>query len=217
MCVWRFCFAARAQICYDCVQVVILMKALQVLPETYREIYAIDLQRDKKMSLRVTLLALAITIVLVVPMLFIVPVSTLFNMEQGLLNYALRFIALIVLMVLYIVLHELVHGIAMKLCGTKKIQYGFTGMYAFAGSKDYYNKASYIFIALAPIVLWGIVIAVINPLVPLEWFWVIYLLQIMNLSGAAGDIFVTVKFARLPQDILVQDYGLGMKVYSQVQ
>ena len=193
------------------------MKALENLPETYREIYAVDLQKDKKMALRVTLLALAITIALVVPMLFIVPISTLFNMEQGLLNYAIRFIALIVLMLLYIVLHELVHGIAMKLCGTKEIKYGFTGMYAFAGSKDYYNKRAYIFIALAPIVLWGIVIAVINPLVPIEWFWVVYLLQIMNLSGAAGDLFVTVKSSRLPQDILVQDYGLGMKVYSQAQ
>ena len=27
----------------------------------------------------------------------------------------------------------------MKLCGTKKIKYGFTGLYAFAGSDDYYR------------------------------------------------------------------------------
>ena len=111
--------------------------------------------------------------------------------------------ALIILMFLYLILHELVHGIAMKLCGTKKVKYGFTGMYAFAGSEDYYDKKAYSFIALAPVVLWGIVLAVINPFVPVEWFWIVYLIQIMNVSGAAGDLFVTVTFSRLPQDILV--------------
>lgn len=195
----------------------IVLKALETLPEAYREIYSIDLQKDKKMALRVNLLALFIALVLIVPMLFIVPISSLFSMESGMLSYFIRFIALIVLMVLYMVLHELVHGIAMKICGTKKVKYGFTGMYAFAGSRDYYNKKSYIFIALAPIVFWGIVIALVNPFVPTEWFWIVYLLQIINLSGAAGDLFVTVKFSRLPRDILVQDYGVGMKVYSKMQ
>ena len=113
------------------------------------------------------------------------------------------------------VLHELVHGIAMKICGTKKVKYGFTGMYAFAGSQDFYNKKAYIYIALAPVVLWGSVLAVITPLVSAEWFWVVYMIQIINVSGAAGDLFVTVKFLRLPRDILIRDYGVGMKVFSK--
>lgn len=191
------------------------MKAAECLPENYKEIYSIDLQKDKKMSVLVNLLALVIAAILVVPMHFIVPISTLFSMESGMQNYWIRYGAMLALMVLYMILHELVHGIAMKLCGTKKVKYGFTGMYAFAGSKDYYEKKSYIFIALAPVVLWGIVLAVINPVVPVEWFWVVYLIQVINLSGAAGDLFVTVKFSRLPKDILVQDYGVGMKVYSK--
>ena len=91
----------------------------------------------------------------------------------------------------------------------------FSDRFAFAGSEDFYDKQAYIFIALAPIVIWGIVLGLVNVLVPLEWFWVIYLIQVSNLSGAAGDLFVTVKFSRLPKDILVRDYGVGMKVYSK--
>ena len=102
----------------------------------------------------------------------------------------------------------------MKIFGTKKVKYGFTGMYAYAGSDDYYDKKSYIIIALAPIVVWGIVLAIINVLVPYEWFWVVYLIQLINLSGAAGDLFVTVRFSKMPKDILVRDYGVGMTVYS---
>lgn len=191
------------------------MKAFETLPDGYREICSVDLQKNKKAALTVNIIAVVITVILVVPMLFVVPISSLFSMEKGILNYMLRFGAFFVLIILYMVLHELVHGIAMKICGTKKVKYGFTGMYAFAGSNDFYDKKSYIFIALAPVVLWGIVIAVINPFVSAEWFWVVYFLQISNLSGAAGDIFVTVKFSKLPSDILVQDYGVGMKVFSE--
>ena len=88
-------------------------------------------------------------------------------------------------------------------------------MYAFVGSSDYYDKTAYIFIALAPVVIWGIVLAIVNLLVSVEWFWVVYFIQIMNLSGAAGDLYVTVKFSRLPKDVLIQDYGVGMKVFSK--
>ena len=191
------------------------MKAVETLPEGYREIYSVDLQKNKKVALLVNLLAIVIAVVLVVTMHFFVPISSLFDMQNGLGSYLIRFAALSVLMIVYMVLHELTHGIAMKICGTKKIKYGFTGLYAFAGSNDYYNKKAYIFIALAPIVLWGVVLAIINPFVPLEWFWVVYILQIINLSGAAGDLYVTVKFSGFPKDILIRDYGIGMTVFSK--
>ncbi len=191
------------------------MKALRCLPEGYREVFSIDLQKDKKLAIKVNLLALLIAACLAVPMHFLVPISTLYRVRGGLGSYSIRVAVLFVSMFLYIVLHELVHGAAMKLCGTKKVRYGFTGLYAFAASDDFYGKKAYVFIALAPIVLWGVVFAVINPFVPVEWFWVVYALQIVNLSGAAGDLLVTVKFSRLPKDILVQDYGVGMKVYSK--
>ncbi len=192
-----------------------MMKAIEHLPKGYREMYSIDLQKNKKISLLVNLSAVLIAVLLIVPMHFIVPISSLFDMGNGVKNYIFRFVALIFLLILYMVLHELVHGLAMRICGTKKIKYGFTGMYAYAGSNDYYDKKSYIFIALAPVVLWGIVIAVVNPFVPIEWFWVVYFIQITNLSGAAGDLFVTVKFSLLPKNILIKDYGVGMIVFSK--
>ncbi len=190
------------------------MKSCQYLPDGYREIYSIDLQKNKKTSLLVNLTALAIAAILAVPMHFVVPISTLFNLDVK--AYLIRFGSLILLYILYMVLHEAVHGVAMKICGAKKVKYGFTGLYAFAGSDDYYDKKSYIFIALAPVVLWGIVLAVVNIFVPQDWFWVVYAIQIGNLSGAAGDLFVTVKFSRLPKDILVKDYGVGMNVFSKI-
>lgn len=189
------------------------MKAIGVLPEDYGEIYSLNLQKDKRTAIIVNLLALAIAAVMAVSMNFFVPVTSFFDMSGGIVRYFLRLAALIVLMVLYMVLHELVHGIAMKLCGTKRVKYGFTGLYAFAGSEDYYDKKSYIFIALAPIVLWGTVLAVVNFFVPTEWFWIVYMIQLINISGAAGDLFAAVKFSRMPKNILIQDSGVSMRVF----
>ena len=189
------------------------MKAIGVFPEDYGEIYSLNLQKDKRAAIIVNLLALAIAAVMAVSMNFFVPVTSFFDMSGGIVRYFLRLAALIVLMVLYMVLHELVHGIAMKLCGTKRVKYGFTGLYAFAGSEDYYDKKSYIFIALAPIVLWGTVLAAVNFFVPTEWFWIVYMIQLINISGAAGDLFAAVKFSRMPKNILIQDSGVSMRVF----
>jgi len=190
------------------------MKAIKDLPEGYKEIYSVDFQKNRKTALKINGIALIITVLMIVPMLFIVPISTLFE-SGGFIGFLIKLAAFIVFTAAYMVLHELVHGIAMKICGTKKVKYGFTGIYAYAGSSDHYGKKAYIFIALAPIVFFGIILAVVNALVPRDWFWVIYIIQVTNISGAAGDLFVTFKFSRFPKDILVKDHGVGMRVYSK--
>lgn len=191
------------------------MKSKQVLPNGYYEYFSVNLQTDKKMAVLINGAALVIALIMAIPMHFYIPFSSLFDMSDGLAAYFLKFAVLFAGTVAYIILHELVHAVTMKCFGTKKVKFGFTGLYAFAGSDDYYPKVSYIIIALAPVVFWGIVIAVINAFVPYEWFWVVYFIQIANISGAAGDLYVTFKFCRMPEDILVHDVGVGMTVYSQ--
>ncbi len=192
-----------------------MKKSLQELPSGYSEILSIDLQKNKKLALLVNGIAILIATIMVIPFLFVVPISTLFDFSQGLPIYFLKFGVILVGVIVYMILHELVHGIAMKICGTKKVKYGFTGLYAFAGSQDYYYKAPYIFIALAPVVLWGVVLLVINFFVPTSWFWVVYFIQIINVSGAAGDGYVTFKFLSLPKNVLVKDVGTSMVVYNK--
>lgn len=158
---------------------------------------------------------------------FIVPVTTIFNAYIAFLYavfdgfgntntlFLVKILTVIVGLVVYMVLHELVHGICMKHFGAKKVKYGFTGLYAYAGCDCYFSKTPYIITALAPIVVWGIVLLMINLLVDSSWFWVIYIIQVGNISGAAGDLYVTYKFSKMPKDILVHDSGIAMEVYSK--
>jgi hypothetical protein len=185
-------------------------RAYQNLPEGYSPIFEVDLKNNKKQAILVNVLALIIAAVMVVPAAILHP----FDLSDGLAD-SLRFFALGISAILYLVLHELTHGVTMKLFGTKKVKYGFTGLYAFAGSADYYPKLPYIAIALAPVVLFGIIFAVALPFVPEKWFWVVYILQLSNIAGAAGDFYVTVRFFGMPKDILVHDSGTSMTVYSE--
>ena len=192
------------------------MKSYESLPDGYREIYSINLQSDKKTALFINVAAASVGVLMALIAHFAVcPISMLFDMKDGIGNYFLRFGVLIVGEILYIILHELTHGVAMKICGTKKVKYGFTGLYAFAGSDDFYTRGAYIFIALAPVVLFGVIFVIACAFFDGAWFWVLFFLQITNISGAAGDAFVTVRFMLFPRDILVSDNGVGMNVYSK--
>ena len=154
-------------------------------------------------------------VVLVLIGLLLVPLRTLLDFSQGFGLYFLRLGVLLAGMFAYIVLHELTHAAVMKAYGAKKLRFGFTGMYAYAGSEeDYFAKRPYRQIALAPLVVWTLVLGVLAFLVPRVWFWVVWFWQIMNVSGAAGDVYVTLKLLRRPRDILVKDSGVAMTVYS---
>lgn len=190
------------------------MKIASALPAHYAPLDSVDLQKNKRLALLVNGLAFLIAVAMALPVAFFVPITALFDMESGYLPFFLRLGALALGSLAYIILHELTHGVAMRLCGTKRVKYGFTGLYAFAGSDDYYGKGAYLFIALAPVVLFGVLLAVLAPIVPTSWFWVVYLIQISNISGAAGDFYVTVRFLRLPKEILVKDEGTSMTVYA---
>ena len=190
------------------------MKATSTLPENYNKYYSVDLQKNKKIAVIINLLAFVITIIMVVAGIFINPIMSFLDTTNGYLPLLARLVCIALGSIAYIILHELIHGIAMKICGTKKIKFGFTGLYAFAGSNDYYDKKAYVFIALAPVVFWGIILGVLNFLVSEPWFWVVYIIQIFNISGAVGDYFVTIKFINFPKDILIKDDGVSMTVYS---
>ena len=189
------------------------MKAKQTLPYGYQEIFSLDLQNGKKAPMFVNMIALSIAVIIFMPLtryLF-------FDMTKGFHFYILRWVVFILASLSYIILHELVHGMTMKYFGCQKVKYGFIGLYAYAGSEDFFDKKSYIVIALAPVVLWGIVLLIINLLVSDEWIWIVYLIQITNISGAAGDFYVTAKFLKMPEDILVKDRGVSMTVYAPKQ
>ena len=75
------------------------------------------------------------------------PLRTLFSMDDGFGFYFLRLGMLTAGYAAYVVLHELVHGVCMKYFSGAPVRYGFTGLYAYAGSEAYFTKKRYFIIA----------------------------------------------------------------------
>ena len=49
---------------------------------------------------------------------------------------------------------------------------------------------------------------------PESWFWYIYGIQIMNVSGSVGDLYVTYLTLKAPEGTIVRDFGTSMMFYS---
>ena len=130
------------------------MKNSMQLPEGYTEIFTLDLQKNKKTAWLVNILALLLAVPMVIIGAILVPFTTFLDFSDGHLPVFWKIIVLLAGFILYMVLHELVHGICMKHFSKAKVHDGFTGLYAYAGSDACFHKKAYIIIALAPVVVW---------------------------------------------------------------
>ena len=191
------------------------MAAVKELPENYELVLEIDLKNNKVQAQKVSLLSLTIFVVMFIAMSIFVPITSFFDLSEGTFKPFLKIVVLAVGMFLYIVLHELVHAVFMKAYGAKKVNFGVKGIYAYAGSKEYFSKGSYLFIAIAPVLILGVILLAVNFLVPYDYVWFVYFIQLTNVSGAAGDLFVFFTFLKLDKSILIQDTGVEMKVYAK--
>lgn len=180
------------------------------LPQGYALARRVDLQKDRKLFWLVNGLSLTIVVMMI-------PVGTLMGPAFAAWYRAFPWygwIGLAAGMIAYIVLHEAVHGVAIRLYSGRWGHFGFTGAYAYAGSKAYFAKKPYAVIALSPVVVWGVVCMLGCALCP-ALFWPFYIVQIINLSGAAGDYYVSYLLCRLPEDVLIQDDGVSMTFYTR--
>ncbi len=187
--------------------------AAEYLPAHYDLYERIDLARDKKAFGAVcawSIIAMAAMIVYgAVTHSFLAS----FDMEMWRITFCV--VAMAVGLLVYIILHEAVHGIFIRLFTGTAPTFGFDlskGM-AYAGSTWLFRKWPYIIIALAPIVIWGIILGVWLADVPAQYYWYLYAVQIFNITGAAGDVYVTCRVAMMPKDILAKDSGTAMDFY----
>lgn len=192
------------------------MNCLHILPEEYERIKKISFTEDKKFSAYVNLAAVAVAAFLVVIMRIFVPFDIFApSSSKDVTGLFIKGAVLCVMIFAYIILHEAVHGVFIRIISGKWGKFGFRSGFAYASSEAFFGRFEYITVALAPIVIWGIVLGIVNVLVPTGWFWVIYVVQIINLSGAVGDVYMTYAVMKLPKESLFKDDGLDITVYAK--
>ena len=190
------------------------------MPEGYRVLTKFDLANNKKHATQVNVLALILSVILLGA-----AVLARFGRIRAVLRSggfgswykAQPWLLLVIAMLAYIVLHEATHAIVMRIFSREKVFFGFRKGYAYAGSNDLFAREPYVLIALAPLVVWTFIFCGLILVLPEKWFWPLWFLQIINVSGSAGDIWVTHRIVRLPLDIRVRDTGTDMTVFEPVK
>ncbi len=128
-------------------------------------------------------------------------------------------IAFAVLLVLYIVLHELVHGAVYKLLTRQKLTFGMTLSCAFCGLPDVYTYRKTALLALlAPFTVFTVLLM---PLCAVMYFTDTYayllsaLLFGIHIGGCSGDLYMTflLLFKYKPEDTLIRDTGPEQHIY----
>lgn len=186
--------------------------AKEKLPEGYVLSECIDLAKNKRQMTFVTVLSLVLLVVVLLAGFILRPGLAVFSDNSELLGLV-GFLALLGYVV-YIVLHEAVHGLLMWYFSKKKPHFGASLQYAYAGSDAYFRKVPYLVIALAPLVVWGMVFLWLALIAPGIWFWLIWFFQAGNVSGAAGDLYVFARICAMESAVLVQDDGVRMRIYA---
>ena len=180
-------------------------------PDGYTYLDKIDLQHNRKQFWIVNGFSFLLLGIMLVGGYFIDHFDFDFGIEE-----IIAIVVFLVGYILYIILHEATHGVVMRLAVKAKLNFGFNGWAAYAGSEGYFDKKHYIVVALAPLIIWGIVFGVLNIFFHSGvWFWVIWMLQAGNIAGATGDLFCTYKMFTYPKDILVRDSGTEMLIFCR--
>lgn len=187
--------------------------AAEYLPAHYDLYERIDLAQDKKAFNAVCIWSIVAMGVMIGYGAATHSFLASFDMETWRVLFCV--IAMAVGLLVYVVLHEAVHGIFIKLFTGDAPSFGFDlskGM-AYAGSTWLFRKWPYIIIALSPVVIWGVILGMWLADIPAQYYWYLYAIQIFNITGAAGDFFVTIRVLSMPNDILAKDNGTAMEFY----
>ena len=181
------------------------------LPNGYKKIMELNLQNNPKLKLGITITALILSIIMGIYGNQIRPIK--FYLRENFDQAAYIFLGIL----LYMIMHELIHCIFMWILGGKRARLAFHGPFTFASSTIYFHKWQYMIIALAPFVIWGTVLGFLcHIFVKTNWFWTFYLIQIVNITGAVSDLYLVKKFIRKPSSLLIRDNGAAISAFVKL-
>lgn len=155
------------------------------LPENYIESVTFD-AKNKKTVIIFNLVSLLIIAAVIAAAVLIIRPTGFFE------NYSfLRNCLFIVAMLLYIVLHELVHGIAYKLLTGQKLKFGITFSAAFCGVPDIYVYRSTALISVfAPFTVFSVLFVALLFIFENPWDLTYTAIILgMHLGGCSGDLY----------------------------
>lgn len=177
------------------------------LPDTYGEHRTVDFKNDKKFAVAIRALFVAIALVAVgAALLLHLP------LEAG-WSPILTIPVTLVACLIYMAAHEATHGVVLQLLTKMKPLYAVRFPFLTTGNHSYLTRRSAVIVALAPAVLWGIVLIAALFTVPQDFRLTVFIVLTLNFAGSAGDFVEVYLVSRQQPDALVQDDGNKVHVF----
>jgi hypothetical protein len=115
----------------------------------------------------------------------------------------------------FVVLHELVHGLFFFIFTLQRPIFGFKGVYAFAAAPDWYiPKAQYCWIGVSPLVIISILGLILVPFTPDSLLLPLLIGLIFNAIGAVGDLYIVFWLFLQPANRYIQDQGDVIRIFA---
>ncbi len=180
------------------------------LPESYREALVID-AKNKKFGVVLNVVAFLVMVAFALGSFFIIRPDYYGNV--GLL----RICIFCVVMLAYIILHELVHGIFYKVMTKQKLTFGLTLTVAYCGVPNIYvYRRTALLSLLAPLVVFTAVFTILVIFIPDAWGrFFAWIMMGIHLGGCSGDIYGACLFffKFKSKDVLMNDTGPKQSFY----
>jgi hypothetical protein len=127
-----------------------------------------------------------------------------------------EWVPILLVLILIPVLHELVHGICMRIFGAHP-QYGFLwkAMAFYATAPGYaFPRGQYLIIALAPLVVLSLAAVLLMPLLSgSAWVGLLVIIATLNATGAIGNMWITALVLRYPAHVYLMDERDGVRIF----
>ena len=107
--------------------------------------------------------------------------------------------------ILYIILHEITHLIFMKIFSKEKINISIKFPTISVGSNAKYSKKQFSIIALAPVIILGIILILLILFSSKDYTFLWSILLTLNFAGSGGDFLQFLKISKYPTNTYFQD------------
>lgn len=177
------------------------------LPSTYRQHMTVDLKKDRKAAVAVQgIFVLVVLLAAAAALLLDLPLATHWGP-------AVAIPVTLAACLVYMAVHEATHGVALQLLTKVKPSYAVRFPFLTTGNHAYLTRRSAVIVALAPTVIWGIVLVIALLTLPPDYLLSAYILLTLNFAGSAGDFVEVHVVSRQQQDALVKDDGNQIRVF----
>ena len=116
--------------------------------------------------------------------------------------------------VVYYCVHELLHACVLKRLTGDTAKIVLEKYHAHCVSDTVFTLKGYIIYCFAPVVIIGTVLLILNIVLPDRFFWQVYIIQIINIAGAAGEFYAAYRLVKEKKEAAVVDDGEQLRYWT---